>query len=259
MILLKNNEAIPADLIILGKFENDVSATAYEDGSCYIETSSLDGEKNLKKRTLPGSFNPPFTVPTVSGVPKQVRYPKRADLHRENPHKDLYKFQGKFELNGELTPLSIKQFLLKGAFLRNTDWVLAVVAYTGVESKIMLNSQKRHEKQSRIEGILNILVIVILCIQIIIALILSMLALYFYDNSEDDHGYIVHDFSRGSYIVISFFAYFLLVNTLIPISLTVTLEVIKIGLSLYIMWDVEMYSFWKEGKKAGVSSASIVE
>ena len=86
-----------------------------------------------------------------------------------------------------------------------------------------------------------------------------MLALSFFDNSEDDHLYLDHNYSRGSYIVISFFAYFLLVNTLIPISLTVTLEVIKVGLALYIMWDVEMYSFWKEGKKAGVSSASIVE
>ncbi len=48
-------------------------------------------------------------------------------------------------------------------------------------------------------------------------------------------------------------------NTLIPISLTVTLEVIKVALSLYIMWDSEMVSFWKEGKRAGVSSSSIVE
>ena len=123
----------------------------------------------------------------------------------------------------------------------------------------MMNSQKRHEKQSRIEGILNILVIVILCIQIIIALILSMMTLYFFNNSEDDHTYVYHSFSRASYVVISFFAHFLLINTLIPISLTVTLEIIKVALALYIMWDVEMYSFWKVGKKAGVSSASIVE
>ncbi len=43
-------------------------------------------------------------------------------------------------MGGESNPLSIKQFLLKGAFLRNTDWVIAVVVYTGCESKIMLNS-----------------------------------------------------------------------------------------------------------------------
>ena len=58
--------------------------------------------------------------------------------------------------------------------------------------------------------------------------------------------------------MISFFAYFLLVNTLIPISLTVTLEIIKVALSLAIMWDVELYSFWQK-RHANVSSASIVE
>jgi phospholipid-transporting ATPase len=33
----------PADIMVLG--------TAYESGVCYIETSSLDGEKNLKNKS----------------------------------------------------------------------------------------------------------------------------------------------------------------------------------------------------------------
>lgn len=82
MILLKNNEAIPADLIFLGKLHSLILASSYEDGCCYIETSSLDGEKNLKKRSLPGGFTAPFTVPTVGSFPKEIRFPKVAELHR---------------------------------------------------------------------------------------------------------------------------------------------------------------------------------
>lgn len=33
----------PADLIVIG--------SSYESGVCYIETSSLDGEKNLKPKS----------------------------------------------------------------------------------------------------------------------------------------------------------------------------------------------------------------
>ena len=37
------NEAFPADLIVLG--------SSLDSGACYIETSSLDGEKNLKPKS----------------------------------------------------------------------------------------------------------------------------------------------------------------------------------------------------------------
>lgn len=42
-IIVKKDESFPADLIILG--------SSIESGVCYIETSSLDGEKNLKPKS----------------------------------------------------------------------------------------------------------------------------------------------------------------------------------------------------------------
>lgn len=41
LILMKDNETFPADLAVI--------ATSNK-GDCFIKTSSLDGEKNLKKR-----------------------------------------------------------------------------------------------------------------------------------------------------------------------------------------------------------------
>ncbi len=43
LVLMKQDEMFPADLMVLG--------SAYESGVCYIETSSLDGEKNLKPKS----------------------------------------------------------------------------------------------------------------------------------------------------------------------------------------------------------------
>jgi len=40
----------------------------------------------------------------------------------------------------------MKQFLLKGANLKNSDWIVGLVAYTGRDTKIMLNSQKSRNK-----------------------------------------------------------------------------------------------------------------
>jgi P-type E1-E2 ATPase len=45
LVLVKEDEMFSADMIVL--------TASNEGGVCYIQTSSLDGEKNLKKRSKP--------------------------------------------------------------------------------------------------------------------------------------------------------------------------------------------------------------
>ena len=45
LVKVVDNEFFPADLVLVG--------SAHETGACYIETASLDGEKNLKPRSCP--------------------------------------------------------------------------------------------------------------------------------------------------------------------------------------------------------------
>jgi magnesium-transporting ATPase (P-type) len=52
-VLLRDDEAFPADLALL--------ASSKEQGECFISTSSLDGEKNLKKRVQPKDLNQTFS------------------------------------------------------------------------------------------------------------------------------------------------------------------------------------------------------
>ena len=184
----------------------------------------------------------------------------RCDL----PNPALYSLNGKmnFRLNGEVKefPLDAKNLLLKGAKLRNTEWIIGVVIYTGHNCKIMKNSKEGLVKYSTVEKLMNKLLYFILGFQIFLSIISAIIHDKYYKNKKNailqkknilevplnrrNNNYI--DFMKLSLNVdstISFFTYFLLLNTLIPISLVVTLEIVKIIQGLFILVDVEGYSF----------------
>jgi magnesium-transporting ATPase (P-type) len=55
------------------------------------------------------------------------------------PNADLYEFKGMLKTREDSFPLSETQLLLKGARLQNTSWILGVVVYTGLQTKLMQN------------------------------------------------------------------------------------------------------------------------
>lgn len=150
-IRVYNDEEIPADVVIL--------STADSDGACYVETKNLDGETNLKVRH-------------ALHAGRRVRHAKDCEaatftLESENPHANLYSYSGvvkwqqkdptKPEDEGEemAEPVSINNLLLRGCTLRNTQWVIGLVAFTGDETKIMMNAGITPSKRSRITRELN--------------------------------------------------------------------------------------------------------
>ena len=74
----------------------------------------------------------------------------------------------------------------------------------------------------------------------------------FYDNFI----FISNDSNIESFIV--FFTYFLLLNTLIPISLIVSTEIIKVIQGIFIRWDILLYSK-RRHCFCGAKSVSIIE
>jgi P-type E1-E2 ATPase len=79
-----------------------------------------------------------------------------------------------------------------------------------------------------------------------------------YGTKHDDHAYLEVEYNVIENIIINFFSYFLLLNTLIPISLVVTLEFVKVFLSMFIFFDSEMVCI-ERNRTAKVSSTSIIE
>mmetsp|Transcript_43447 Transcript_43447/g.51124 ORF Transcript_43447/g.51124 Transcript_43447/m.51124 type:complete len:346 (+) Transcript_43447:168-1205(+) len=238
-----NNDTFPADLILL-KSSGGLNA--------FIQTSSLDGEKNLKKRSIPNNFE------------ELLSNPDEKDFHligkvvSEHPTIDLYSFRGKLVAGGNQYRLDVKQLLLKGSALKNTEWVLGVVIYTGKDTKLMMNSQKSRVKRSHVEKALNTIIFLILCAQIVLCGILVLITgVHDVLDTTNQDSYLGNGNSDET-LYYTYFSYFLLLNTMIPISLVITLEIAKVFQSVFVMWDSTMFSL-EDNAGCNVSSTTINE
>jgi len=158
IVRVENSSFFPADLILLSSSEPDAL--------CYIETSNLDGETNLKVRQgLPETANL-----TNAEVVSEIR----GVLKSEQPNNSLYTYEGVIELNGKELPLTPNQLLLRGSQLRNTKWVYAIIINTGHETKLMKNATEAPIKQTNLEKMTNVQIVFLFVILIAMSLFCSI-------------------------------------------------------------------------------------
>jgi len=89
-------------------------------------------------------------------------------LRCENPNNKIYQFEGQLIIQKPDLPLmkvTLNQFLLRGAVLSNTDWIIGVVVYAGHDTKLLRNMGKGKYKQTHIEKLLNKVVIFLIIFQ----------------------------------------------------------------------------------------------
>jgi magnesium-transporting ATPase (P-type) len=93
------------------------------------------------------------------------------------PDPDLYNATGTISIGGD-SKLNIetKQFMLRGAILKNTDWIIGVVGYTGKDTKIMKNAEDAQTKQSNVEKMTNKLIVGIFVLQVGICLSIAVMS-----------------------------------------------------------------------------------
>uniref|UniRef100_A0A8C6KB01 Phospholipid-transporting ATPase n=1 Tax=Nothobranchius furzeri TaxID=105023 RepID=A0A8C6KB01_NOTFU len=180
-------------------------------GMCYIETSNLDGETNLKIRQ---------GLQVTSDI-------KEID--------NLMHLSGRMEL-----PLGPDQILLRGAQLRNTQWVHGVVVYTGHDTKLMQNSTRPPLKLSNVERITNFQILVLFGCLLAISLVCSIGQTIWKYQFGNDAWYMDLNYGGAANFGLNFLTFIILFNNLIPISLLVTLEVIKFIQAFFINWDTDM-------------------
>ena len=264
IILVYGNKSIPADMILID--------SGFSEGICYVETSSLDGEKTLKLKVA-NKYTQGFISNDISsnrGIERFIqpgKYSFNGFIRINAPNIDLNYINGYihtlFKKDGtyiqEDINISTNEFILKGSVLKNTNWIIGIVVYTGMKNKIILNSKKSRQKLSKVEKKLNyylLLVFVFLIICCIICSIIHRLDYLSHKKYYDNFIYIINSPTTESCII--FFTYFLLLNTMIPISLIVSTEIIKMIQGKFIAWDVSLYSKWKKSFCL-VKSVSIIE
>jgi len=130
-------------------------------------------------------------------------------------------------------PLTINQLILRGSKLKNTSYIVGMVLYTGEESKIRLNASKPPTKFPSIERITNMFIFALFIFVVGISVIFTTFSLFW---EKEMLGIDVWYLSPSTLLtkVETFFAYLILFNTIIPISLYVTLEFVKLIQSAYI-------------------------
>jgi phospholipid-translocating ATPase len=248
IVRLDNNDFVTADMLLLSSSESN--------GFCYIETAELDGETNLKmKQALlaTSSFDEPASLSTL-----------QAKIECEPPNNKLGEFVGHLKINLEdkVTSLTMdnSRILLRGCTLRNTAYAYGLVIFAGRDTKLMMNTGKSKFKRTSIDILLNKLVIVIFIFLLFLCLIASI-GSYVWDQHFADsfNEYLPNyrltsdgtEISRKSIFtaILSFLSYIILMNTVVPISLYVTVELIRVGLSKFIDWDSRMV-FEGRGAKA---------
>ena len=106
IVLMKNEETFPADLVVLSTSNK---------GDCFIKTSSLDGEKNLKKRFQTKDFKNQVGNDDLQESMKEA-FNLKGKLECGMPNKNLHKLDGCIYINDkEIYPIDENQLLLKGA------------------------------------------------------------------------------------------------------------------------------------------------
>uniref|UniRef100_A0A4W5RQU1 Phospholipid-transporting ATPase n=1 Tax=Hucho hucho TaxID=62062 RepID=A0A4W5RQU1_9TELE len=162
----------------------------------------------------------------------------------EPPNNRLDRFTGTLTNAGQKYSLDNDKILLRGCTLRNTEWCFGLVLFGGPETKLMQNCGKTTFKRTSIDRLMNVLV---LCIFGFLAFMCTILSIgnriweqlwgSEFTAFLPRQGGVDAPFSG----FLTFWSYVIILNTVVPISLYVSVEVIRLGNSFYIDWDRKMH------------------
>ncbi|XP_054730850.1 phospholipid-transporting ATPase IF [Anastrepha obliqua] len=228
LVVVERDCDVPCDLVLLRSTDPH--------GKCFITTANLDGESNLKTLMVPRD------LPLV----EINQLHKLGTIECESPKTDLYSFNGKLELaggEGRVLPLSADNVLLRGSRVKNTECVIGCAVYTGMTTKLQLNSRLTRNKTASSEIYVNRFLIVVLVMMICIVTMMYLfkryeeifiIPSYTYLGAAAD-GYSVKQFLQD------YLSFLILFNYLIPISLYVTIELQRGIGGFFMEWDIQLY------------------
>ncbi|XP_066581093.1 phospholipid-transporting ATPase ID isoform X4 [Prorops nasuta] len=235
VIRMENDQFVAADVLLL--------TTSEPNGLCYIETAELDGETNLKCRQC--------LIETAEMMDNHELIGQfDGEIVCETPNNLLNKFDGTLTWKGKKYALDNDKIILRGCVLRNTQWCYGMVIFAGKDTKLMQNSGKSKFKRTSIDRLLNLLIIGIVFFLLSMCLFCmigcgiweSLVGRYFQVYLPWD-SLVPSEPLAGATVIalLVFFSYAIVLNTVVPISLYVSVEVIRFVQSFLINWDEEMY------------------
>ncbi|KAF7295629.1 Phospholipid-transporting ATPase [Mycena indigotica] len=235
IVKIVDNEPLPADILIC--------ATSEDDNVAFVETKNLDGETNLKSRHASPSLTHLNSAAAFADAEK-------ASFHVdcERPDTNMYRLNGAVFVGNDNTsaPFDLTMTLLRGTVLRNTDWVIGVVLYTGEDTKIILNSGGTPSKRSKVERQMNPQVasnlLILAAMAVACGISDSVLekryypqgALWLYGDNTSSDNPSYNGLVTWAFALITF-------QNIVPISLYISIEFVRTCQALFIYFDSEIY------------------
>uniref|UniRef100_A0A8D1BLD6 Phospholipid-transporting ATPase n=1 Tax=Sus scrofa TaxID=9823 RepID=A0A8D1BLD6_PIG len=221
-----DGQFLPADVVLI--------SSSQPQATCYVATSNLDGETNLKIRQALLETAEIQTEKQLSSLSGKIEC--------EGPNCHFNNFIGTLYLNGK-SPVSIgpDQVLLRGTQLKNTDWIFGIVVYTGFETKFMQNAVQSPLKRSRVEKVTNVQILVLFLMLLVMALVSCVGAAFWNGTYGENTWYIGKKDHTSPSFWFDILMFIILYHNLIPISLLVTLEIVKSIQAMFINWDEDMH------------------
>lgn len=224
IVLIKENEWVPADIVLLSSSDKKCFS--------YFETMALDGETNLKIK-----HPHPVLSRLYSSTPNLKS--RRQLINVENPNKDLYSFRGQFSVDGKMHSLRLENVAFRGSVLRNTKSALGIVIFTGEETKIRMNNIKNpRTKRPKLQRNINYIVVFMVAVVVVLSAFSSMGQFLSHRKHQNSYWYL-----RGRVIGVmpTIIGFIIMYNSLIPLSLYVTMEIIKLVQLILLQYDIDMY------------------
>ncbi|KAG6425308.1 hypothetical protein SASPL_115736 [Salvia splendens] len=239
IVWLRENDEVPCDLVLLG--------TADPQGFCYVETAALDGETDLKTRSIPSA---------CMGIDGVIECP--------SPDKDIRRFDANMRLfppflDNDVFPLTIKNTLLQSCYLRNTEWACGVAVYTvedfyhvcvemirgicgiGNQTKLGMCRGIPEPKLTAVDAMIDKLTGAIFVFQIVVVIVLGIAGNVWKDTEGRKLWYVRYPKEGPWYeLLVIPLRFELLCSIMIPISIKVSLDLVKSLYAKFIDWDDQM-------------------
>eukprot|EP01135_Chromosphaera_perkinsii_P011693 Nk52_evm16s2474 gene=Nk52_evmTU16s2474 len=245
IVEIRKDEFVPADVLLL--------TSSDEDGLCYIETANIDGESNLKVREAETNVHAMCSQRhTNEGVTQGRDHLEmylcllKGKIEYPPPNNNLLSFSGTLCLQSESQtaaryPLCMNNVLLRGCKLRNIDSAYGVVLYAGHDSKLMQNDTINRFKRTHIERLMNKQIVIVFFMLMGFCFAGALASNLWTGKNWNSIWYI--DFPQTATLegFINFFNFILILQSFVPISLYVSVEMVKVAQAYFISQDIDMY------------------
>jgi phospholipid-translocating ATPase len=251
------------DIIVLGQYDmlpcDAVPLLSSNgDGSVYVSTENLDGESDAKEK-LACFADLWCSEKGVNFATARTEVVEQSDalmflesteftIHSEGPNKNLAAYEATIEFRiGEHEKrkgLALDNFLPATSIVRNTFFVLAVVIFTGNESKVGMTKQFPPSKWALLDQECTRFAKCVFVFQFSVVVLWAAIGAFVTEKEVSEHWYLQSQSSPPDamfYALVLPLRYFLMATLMVPISFKVTVDISKAYVSKVMEWDLGMY------------------